>query len=359
MAKTNKNKFKLLCIIGARPQFIKHYPFEVEAKKFANVVTVHTGQHYDKNMSSVFFDELGMDRPDYMLKLGGGSHGEQTGNMMIEIEKIVITEKPNAVIVYGDTNSTLAGALVAAKLHIKLIHIEAGLRSYNKKMPEEINRVLTDHVADLLFVPSQKAIENLEKEGLYEGVYVVGDLMKDLIKLSIDRGAIKVPNVEFPYHYITLHRPYNVDEKDRLKYILENLSRLDKQLIFAIHPRTKKRMLDFGINISGLKNIHFIEPQPYFENLSYLLHSDGLITDSGGMQKEAYWLKKPCVTIRTETEWIETLDNHANVLLFDNLCNIEKVIKRNNISYKENLYGDGKSASNIVNLIIKNIGFEK
>ncbi len=286
------NRYKLLCIVGARPQLIKHYPFELKAKKVANVVTIHTGQHYDQNMSSVFFDELGMDKPDYMLKIGEGGHGERTGNMMIEIERIVIKENPDAVVVYGDTNSTLAGALVASKLGIKLIHIEAGLRSYNKKMPEEINRILTDHILDLLFAPNQNSIENLEKEGLSEGVYLVGDLMKDLIKLSVNRGVIKKNNTELPYHYVTLHRPYNVDDKGRLEYVLDSLAKLGKRLIFAIHPRTKKRILDFGINLSNFKNIYFIEPQLCFENLSYLLYSDGLITDSGRNAKRSVLAKK-------------------------------------------------------------------
>jgi UDP-GlcNAc3NAcA epimerase len=234
---------KVIAIIGARPQFIKHFAFESEVKDTFHLVTVHTGQHYDENMSKVFFVELGMKKPDYLLRSGGGSHGEQTGKMMIEIEKIVLDENPDAVLVYGDTNSTLAGALVASKLHIPVFHIEAGLRSFNKEMPEEINRVLTDHVSDILFVPSQLAVDNLHKEGIQDNIRIVGDIMKDLVIKSVKSGWLKpVDNVSEPYYYATLHRPYNTDDKDRLVYVLNTLSALDKKVVFAIHPRTRNFM---------------------------------------------------------------------------------------------------------------------
>ncbi|MDF1694601.1 MAG: UDP-N-acetylglucosamine 2-epimerase (non-hydrolyzing) [Saprospiraceae bacterium] len=346
---------KVVAIIGARPQFIKHYPFEREAIKSLDLVTIHTGQHYDENMSKVFFDQLGMQKPDYLLSLGGGSHGMQTGKMMIEIEQIVQKEKPDAVVVYGDTNSTLAGALVAGKLHIPIVHIEAGLRSHNKEMPEEINRVLTDHISDLLLVPSQKSVDNLNQEGITKGVHVVGDIMKDLIVEFQQKGIAENKSLDEGYFYVTLHRPYNVDSKERLKEILTALAGLKENSIFTAHPRTRKRIEDFGLSdlIKGSK-IKVIDPQPYFENLSYLFHSNGLITDSGGMQKEAYWMEKPCCTIRSETEWVETQDHSANVLIFKNLDYL-KQFPSEEIIYDKNLYGDGFAAKRIVNLL-KSLG---
>ena len=346
-------KKKIAAIIGARPQFIKHYPFELEAVKKFELITIHTGQHYDQNMSQVFFDQLGMKKPDYLLSLGGGNHGEQTGKMLIEIEKIVEAEKPDALVVYGDTNSTLAGALVASKLHIKLIHIEAGLRSYNKDMPEEVNRVLTDHISDLLLVPSQVSVDNLQKEGIRNGVVIVGDIMKDLIRISKEKNILK-KTTSSDYFYVTLHRPYNVDEKDRLAYVLEAMANVKKELIFAIHPRTRKRISDYGLQVAP--HIELIDPQPYFENLNLLWNSSGLITDSGGMQKEAYWLEKPCLTIRKETEWVETLEGGANELVFEDLSDLNTILGNDDVNYNSDLYGDGLTSVKIVTEIEKLIG---
>lgn len=348
---------KVIAIIGARPQFIKHYPFEIEAKNHFDLVTIHTGQHYDENMSRVFFDQLGMSKPDYMLSLGGGSHGAQTGKMMIKIEEIVLCEKPDAIVVYGDTNSTLAGALVAGKLHVPIVHVEAGLRSYNQSMPEEINRVMTDHISRLLLVPSQKSVENLKKEGLTHGVHIVGDIMKDLVLKCVNDKVIGDKPIDEDYYYATLHRPYNVDQKERLSYVLESLNTLNKKVIFAAHPRTQQRIKEFELShlIRGNEssaNVEIIDPQPYFENLTYLYHSTGLITDSGGMQKEAYWLNKPCITIRSETEWVETMENGANVLLFEDLSSLPKEVERKDISFDINLYGDGNAAKMICKHII-------
>ncbi len=346
---------KLIAIIGARPQFIKHYPFEKEAIKYFALKTIHTGQHYDENMSAVFFDQLGMRQPDFMLSLGGGSHGVQTGKMMVEIEQIVQDEQPDGIVVYGDTNSTLAGSLVGSKLHIPVFHIEAGLRSYNKRMPEEINRVLTDHISSLLLVPSKEAVGNLKKEGIEENVYIVGDIMKDILLLFKNENLFLDNNEIDSYYYVTLHRPYNVDEKDRLVYVLENLNKLDKPIVFPMHPRTKRNLSKFNISIDSFNNIRIINPQSYKENLSYLFHADALITDSGGMQKEAYWLEKPCITIRTETEWVETLDSNANTLVFDDLTNLKNVLQNPNITFNKLLYGDGTTSNQICNLILKKL----
>ena len=345
---------KLLVVIGARPQFIKHYPFEKEAKKHFEVVTVHTGQHYDENMSKVFFDQLGMRSPDYLLELGGGGHGTQTGKMMIEIERIVQDEKPNAIVVYGDTNSTLAGALVGSKLHIPIVHIEAGLRSYNKEMPEEINRVLTDHVSQLLLIPSESSRENLSLEGIHEGVETVGDIMKDAL-LECQDVYVNLSN-EYqnePYCYVTLHRPYNVDEQERLVYVLNSLAEIDMKVVFAMHPRTRKRIEEFGIDMSRMQNIKVIAPQSYFNNLNLLYYSKCLITDSGGMQKEAYWLRKPCVTVRKETEWKETLSDGANTLVFEDLSKLKESVMNSTMKFDEKLYGDGRTSKIICEYISK------
>lgn len=338
---------KIIAIIGARPQFIKHAPIELELSKAFEVVTVHTGQHYDKNMSDVFFDELGMKAAKYMLATGGQSHGAQTGQMMIEIEEIVLAEKPDGVLVYGDTNSTLAGALVGSKLHIPIFHVEAGLRSFNKKMPEEINRIMTDHVSSLFFIPSDLARVNLNNEGITENIYTVGDVMYDMIKLSLEKDLVKKIAQKNTYYYCTLHRPYNVDREERLKELLHNLNGLDKKVIFAIHPRTRNKMKNFGMSEDTYRNISFIDPVSYFSNVKYLLNSDGLITDSGGMQKEAFWLKKKCVTIRTETEWIETLENNWNTLIFEDLSLIKEKMMEVPGVHNTDVYGNGGASENI------------
>lgn len=338
---------KVIAVVGARPQFIKHAAIDIAGKKCINLVTIHTGQHYDDNMSKIFFEQLKITHPDYMLKIGGYDHGEQTGLMMIEIEKILKIEKPDAVLVYGDTNSTLAGALVAAKLHVPVIHVEAGLRSYNKLMPEEVNRVLTDHISDLLFATSEIAVRNLEKEGINIGVLNVGDVMHDMIRVA---SKILPKEERDPYIYVTLHRPYNVDDSDRLKNILDALQKLNLPVIFPIHPRTWNRMAEYRLSEKNYDNISFIKPLSYFENIRLLYSSVGLITDSGGMQKEAYWLKKKCITIRTETEWVETLENGWNTLLFNNFYDLNEIHKPVLGPYKE-LYGNGKAAEEIVERI--------
>ena len=339
---------KIIAIVGARPQFIKHFPLEKACEGKIELITIHTGQHYDANMSEIFFDQLGMNKPHYMLSTGSGNHGIQTGKMMIEIEKIFELEKPEGMIVYGDTNSTLAGALVASKLHVPIFHIEAGLRSFNREMPEEINRVLTDHISELLFVPSELAKKNLQNEGLFKGVHVVGDIMKDLVLYCTQNELVKAPKLDIDYFYATLHRPYNTDEKQRLHYVLKNLNKLQCKVIFSMHPRTRNAMKKFGMEETKYHNIIFINPQSYFDNLSYLAHSKGLITDSGGMQKEAYWSKKKCVTIRPETEWVETLVNNWNTLVFEQLEKINDCFDMVEEDWNENLYGTGDTSSKII-----------
>ncbi len=342
---------KIIAIIGARPQFIKHFPLELASKGKINLLTIHTGQHYNAEMSQIFFDELGMSKPDYMLEVGSGSHGMQTGKMMIDIESVLIKEKPDGVIVYGDTNSTLAGSLVASKLHIPIFHIEAGIRSYNREMPEEVNRVLTDHVSSLMFVPSNIGVDNLKKEGIVKNVIEVGDIMKDLIAIAVNNNWLTKENDEKePYYYSTIHRPYNTDTKERLLDVLHMLNSLDKKVIFPIHPRTKNLMLGFQLYASDFSNVEFIKPQGYLDNLSYLSYSSGLVTDSGGMQKEAYWMRKRCVTIRKETEWIETVEKNWNTLVFNNLENVKVCLSEIPDKYIS-LYGDGNAGNRIINEI--------
>lgn len=340
---------KVVFIIGARPQFIKHAPVELACQNAGiQCITIHTGQHYDENMSAVFFDELKMAKPDYFLSTGGKSHGRQTGEMLAEVEEILEKEKPNAILVYGDTNSTLAGALAASKMHIPVVHVEAGLRSFNKEMPEEINRVLTDHVADLLFVPTATAAQHLKEENITKGVENVGDVMYDMVLLAqkyLQENPMAIAQQDF--YYATIHRPYNTDERERLIAVLDAFQQMDKPVVFAIHPRTSHKMENWNMAFDEYSNIEFIAPQSYFKNLAYLMQSSGLITDSGGMQKEAYFLKKQCVTIRTETEWVETLENGWNTLIFDNLEELPNAMQKQPGTYVEQLYGDGKAAQKI------------
>ena len=341
---------KLTIIIGARPQFIKHAALEITLKNEFLLNVIHTGQHYDKNMSAIFFEELGINEPDIILNIGSKTHAQQTGLMMIEIEAILLTEKPDAMIVYGDTNSTLAGALAAQKLGIPIFHIEAGLRSRNKKMPEEVNRILTDHISELLFAPTKNAINNLKEEGIINGVHVVGDVMYDLLKLSLKNNIIKKLNFE-PYYYATIHRPYNTDDGVRLSKIFKSLNELDAKVKIALHPRTLNKLKEFQIDSKNYNNIKIYEPQAYFDNLNLLFNSKGLITDSGGMQKEAYWLKKKCITLRSETEWTETLENNWNELVFEDLSTISKLMKNPAGSYDPYIYGNGDTSMRICKII--------
>ncbi|MEO6681661.1 MAG: UDP-N-acetylglucosamine 2-epimerase (non-hydrolyzing) [Ginsengibacter sp.] len=341
---------KILSVIGARPQFIKHAPMQLELQKHFNALTLHTGQHYDKNMSDVFFNGLNIPPPDFLFNIGGSkAQGEQTGIMMTEIEKICNQEKPDALIIYGDTNSTLAAALVGAKMCIPIIHIEAGLRSFNRSMPEEINRIVADEFSTLLFCPTKQAIENLELEGIrHEGIFLSGDVMCDTLHLVKD-GIKRL--FDQPYYFTTLHRPYNTDDKDRLENILKVLNELGKTVIFPVHPRAVSRMDSFGLERKEFKNIHFVDPIGYVESLSYQKYAEAVITDSGGMQKEAYMLQKKCITLRSETEWIETLNNNWNTLVFDNIDQIKKELNIVPGLYIPDIYGTGNAAKEIVEII--------
>jgi UDP-N-acetylglucosamine 2-epimerase len=310
---------KLVSIVGARPQFVKLAPLSKKLRENFTEIIIHTGQHYDDAMSNAIFKDLNIPNPDYNLGIGSGGHGEQTGKMLIEIEKLLLKEKPAMVVVFGDTNSTIAGSLTSTKLHIPVIHVEAGLRSFNRQMPEEINRIATDHISDFLFAPTKTAMEHLGNEGLLKKSWLTGDIMFDTLKeslpIAIEKSQItkKLCLEGESYYLLTLHRPYNVDNPDNLRKIIYNIQNLGKKVVFPIHPRTKKIIIDNKIEVKG--NIVISEPLSYFDFLKLEYFSDKILTDSGGIQKEAYFLKKPCITFRTETEWIETIQDGWNILL--------------------------------------------
>lgn len=355
---------KIATIIGARPQFIKaatvsraiavHNRITPDASRLTEVI-IHTGQHYDDDMSAIFFRELEIPEPKYNLGIGSGFHGHHTGWMLIAIEEALLKEKPDWVLIYGDTNSTLAGALAAAKLHIRIAHVEAGLRSYNRLMPEEINRVVADQLSHLLFCPSQVAVNNLAAEGVTKGVVITGDVMADALQFA----AVKQSNHSNilsrmslqPQCYLlaTVHRAENTDNKQRLQNILTAFAALNEPVVFPVHPRTHKYLQETGYQPPA--NVKLIEPIGYFDVIALEKSARLLLTDSGGMQKEAYWLKVPCITLRDETEWIETVELGWNVLVgADRERIIEEVHSLQAPSTHPPLYGDGKAAEKIVSL---------
>ena len=316
---------KLVTVVGARPQFVKaatlsraiarHNAERPGAAVLEKIV--HTGQHYDANMSDVFFAELGIPAPAFHLGIGSGPHGAQTGRMLEAIEAVILDEKPDAVLVYGDTNSTLAAAVAAAKLHVPVAHVEAGLRSFNRRMPEETNRVLTDHVSRWLFCPTRTAVENLAREGLSAGVENVGDVMYDGMlhyRARADDKALAQAGVEAGrYVLATVHRAENTDDRVRLRGVLESLGEAAAKLgrvVLALHPRTRARLIVEAIEVPP--GVHVIEPVPYLEMIALLAHARAVMTDSGGVQKEAFFLEVPCITLRDETEWVETAECDAN-----------------------------------------------
>jgi len=346
---------KLISIIGARLQFIKCSVVSKEIRKHFDEIILHTGQHYDYMMSKQFFDELEIPTPDINLGVGSSSHGMQTADMLRGIEGYLLDKKPQAVIVYGDTNSTLAGALAASKLHIPLVHIEAGLRSFDKTMPEEINRVLTDHCSSVLCCPTQRSVDNLGIEGIVDDVFLTGDVMYDSLiqykEIAIEKSLIlKKLNLESDdYLLATIHRSKNTDERESLKNILTTFSESKQHIVFPIHPRTKKKIQEFDLTRYIDKNVQMIDPVGYIDFLMLQMHAGKILTDSGGIQKEAYLLKKPCITLRENTEWVETVDDGWNILVGVNIQMIKDAIENfKPHSVQHELFGDGKSAYNIV-----------
>jgi UDP-GlcNAc3NAcA epimerase len=351
---------RILTIIGARPQFIKASVVSRAIQQTDGIeeILLHTGQHFDANMSDIFFNQLGIPKPDIQLDIHGGSHGEMTGRMLAEIEQSLITHKPDRVLVYGDTNSTLAGALAAAKLHIPVAHVEAGLRSFNMQMPEEINRILTDQISDLLFCPTATAVKNLDNEGFARKaikVMQVGDVMQDAAILFAEKAA--APGVDgLPENFIlaTLHRAENTDSADRLANIVRALNQIHQHqapVVLPLHPRTRKLIAQQGLEL----NVHLLDPVGYFEMVWLLDRCQLVLTDSGGVQKEAFFFGKACVTMRDQTEWVELVDAGANELVGADQQKIEDAAARNigrRVRDTEQLYGGGEASQRIVDELV-------
>ena len=350
---------KIITVIGARPQFIKAAVVSRAIKQIKDVteVIVHTGQHFDNNMSDIFFEEMEIPKPNYNLNINGLGHGAMTGQMLEKIEAVLLKEKPDWVLVYGDTNSTLAGALAAKKLHIQVAHVEAGLRSFNMKMPEEINRILTDRISDILFCPTQAAVDNLMKEG-YKNINAVienvGDVMQDAALFYSKKS--KMPETEIPERFVlcTVHRAENTDNPQAFKNIFEALEEIatETPVVLPLHPRTRNKLKSQNYNFKD-SSITFIEPVGYLEMVWLLQNCELVMTDSGGLQKEAYFFKKPCLTLREETEWVELVENGYNIICVSDKINIitsfNKLQNQQRINFGKELYGDGKAGGKIIN----------
>ena len=341
---------KIATIVGARPQFVKVAVIRrlLHEDSDINEVLIHTGQHFDHNMSDIFFEELEIPKPQYDLDIAGGGHGQMTGRMMEALETVLVDESPDAVLVYGDTNSTLAGALTAAKLHIPIVHVEAGLRSFNRRMPEEINRLVTDHLSAQLFCPTRTSVENLQRESIEAGVHMIGDVMHDATLFAKDRAAEhsdildQLSLEDDHYGLCTMHRAENTDDPARFEDICRFIEAeaANKPIVFPVHPRTRQILDKAGRTLKGVK---CIEPVGYFDMHRLLSGASILLTDSGGLQKEAYFHRTPCITLRDETEWVETLESGWNRLWQGG----EYVEPRGKISD----YGDGDAGEKIVSAV--------
>jgi UDP-GlcNAc3NAcA epimerase len=361
---------KIVTIVGARPQFIKAAVVSRAFSKHPNIqeIIVHTGQHFDDNMSEIFFNEMDIPKPKYNLAINGLSHGAMTGQMLEKIENILLKEKPDWVIVYGDTNSTLAGALSAKKLHIKVAHVEAGLRSYNMEMPEEVNRIITDRISDILFCPTQTAVNNLKKEGYSNikcDIVNVGDVMQDAANFYKDKA--KKPRQDLPDNYIlcTIHRAENTDNPKYLKNIIAALEKISLEkcpVVIPLHPRTKIKLNEMNYVFSN-SPIVFISPVGYLEMVWLLKNCKIVMTDSGGVQKEAYFSNKYCITLREETEWVELVENNYNVLVGHDLNKIietyDIVSKYNIFDCRDKLYGNGDTGDKILSILINKHNLSK
>ncbi len=349
---------RLLTVVGARPQFVKAAALSRVLANDANFqeVLVHTGQHFDENMSEVFFDEMEIPRPDYHMEINRLGHGAMTGRMLEEIEKVLLKEQPNCVLVYGDTNSTLAGALAARKLQIPVAHVEAGLRSFNMEMPEEVNRILTDRISSFLFCPTEAAMTNLKSEG-YDNFDIevsnVGDVMQDAALFYASRSSERsdvladIPHDRFAV--TTIHRQENTDDRETLARIVEGLNTIHRDVIpvvFPIHPRTKKMLADHGLAL----DVHQLDPVGYFDMIELLKKADLVLTDSGGLQKEAYFFGNACVTIREQTEWVELVEGGFNELVgsdTDKMVAAASRMLNEELDFSGDLYGGGKACDNI------------
>jgi UDP-GlcNAc3NAcA epimerase len=351
---------KVVTVVGARPQFIKAAPVHRVLRRRAEEIIVHTGQHYDPRLSKVFFEELNIPQPDYHLGVGSKSHGAQTGEMLQKVEEVLEKVRPDLLLVYGDTNSTLAGALAAAKMHIPIAHVEAGLRSFNRRMPEEINRVLTDHLSRWLFCPTRTAVQNLEREGISKGVHLTGDVMLDAVlynrKLAEERSRILEQLDLKPREFllITLHRAENTDDPRRMRSIVAALNELSVPAVFPMHPRTRNRLKQMELSLSN-PLVQVIEPVGYLDMLRLEANAKKILTDSGGVQKEAFFLQVPVITMRDETEWVETVEQGANRLTGADKTAILEAVERFEVDFTRisSVFGDGRAAERIVDHLMR------
>ena len=348
---------KIVSVVGARPQFVKAAAVSRVLRKRHREFLLHTGQHYDYEMSGIFFDGLDLPRPDLNLAVGSGSHGAQTGAMLKGVEDVLLAERPDGLLIYGDTNSTLAGALAASKLSVPVAHVEAGLRSFNRRMPEEINRVLTDHLSGLLLCPSDTAVRNLAAEGITRNVHLVGDVMLDVLNWAKRQLSAKPATIlerlelkRKGYLLATVHRSENTDDQNRLSQILNAFNLIDEPVVFSVHPRVRKAIAEAGCRIEG--NVRLVDPVGYLDMVALTSGARLVLTDSGGLQKEAYWLGVPCLTLRDETEWLETVEAGWNKLVGSDS---EKIIEAVRGFAPNNsrpiLYGDGLAAAKCVDLL--------
>jgi UDP-N-acetylglucosamine 2-epimerase len=365
-----RTPLKLMTVVGARPQFVKAAVVsraiatlnENSAATAIEEVIIHTGQHYDDRMSRVFFAELGIPPPKLNLDVGSGGHSEQTGRMLEALEPVMRREKPDWLLVYGDTNSTLAGALAAAKLGIPIAHVEAGLRSFNRHMPEEINRIVTDHLSTMLLPPTATATLNLAAEGINENVHQVGDVMYDSVRLHASHAEARSDVLERlelepgAYYLATVHRAENTDDADRLARLVEALEQLDRPVVLPLHPRTRRTLGSFN----GAGNLRLTDALPYLDMLKLARHARIVLTDSGGVQKEAYWLDRPCVTLRDETEWVELVETGCNRLagadvdrILRAVADFEAAGARLPEDRPATLFGDGNCGARVVELLVQ------
>jgi len=351
---------KIVSVVGARPQFIKCSVLSRELRENHREIIVHTGQHYDYELSKIFFDELGIPEPDYHLDVGSGTNGYQIGEMLNKTEKVLMNEQPDLVLVYGDTNSTLAGALAAAKLQIQLGHVEAGLRSFDRAMPEEINRILTDHCSNLLFCPTQTAINNLKEEHILSGIYLTGDVMADALidnRELIERSGIlaQLDLKSKEYLVVTIHRRENSDNRGNLEAIIDALCQVNETIVFPIHPRTQKHLNEYGLYHKLLGKVNTMKPLGYLEFLKLLSHARKVLTDSGGIQKEAYMLGVPCITLRENTEWVETVRDGWNILVGARTLEIKAAVREFDPGTKQNNIFESGACQEISDIINDNL----
>ncbi|MHA1442655.1 MAG: non-hydrolyzing UDP-N-acetylglucosamine 2-epimerase [Candidatus Heimdallarchaeota archaeon] len=349
---------KIMSVVGARPNFVKMFTLldAIRNTKHESVL-VHTGQHYDINMSDVFFKEMNAQMPDFNLDVGSSSHGQQTGEILKGIEAVILSEEPDVVIVPGDTNTTIGAALAAAKLNVKIAHLEAGLRSFDRSMPEEINRILTDHCSDLLFCPTEVAITHLKNEGITDGVHLVGDTMFEIAKQVEAKVDSLASRDDLPEKYLlgTIHRAENTTD-EKLPIIVDELLNLEQPLVIPLHPRTRKKLLELNLLEKIEKKLIIIEPVGYYEFTKLLKEAQAVITDSGGVQKEAYWNKTPCVTVRDTTEWWETINAGGNILAnVDDIKNKLAHMLSKKIDFRDDLYGFTDTSKRIITIFEQEI----